>query len=168
MGWPLSPINTSARRQSGAIQAIQCPSRSTARRAKRSRCTSLAATGRIRGISDEMQAYLKRRLDTFTRWSTRFGATKALYHDDVGGAGGMVSAVMTLAERQTTGDEVSPDDDRHSNNAGHGDCLDNVRGESGIDNHLLALIRGYLDGVPKSFCSIEKVIQERHGRISIQ
>jgi len=116
----------------------------------------------------EMQAYLKRRLDTFTRWSTRFGATKALYHDDVGGAGGMVSAVMTLAERQTTGDEVSPDDDRHSNNAGHGDCLDNVRGESGIDNHLLALIRGCLDGVPKSLCSIEKVIQERHGRISIQ
>ena len=80
----------------------------------------------------------------------------------------MMSAVMTLAERQTTGDEVSPDDDRHSNNAGHADRLDNVRGESGIDNHLLALIRGCLDGVPKSLCSIEKVIQERHGRISIQ
>ena len=89
------------------------------------------------------------------------------HHDDVCGAGGM-SAVMTLAERQTTGDEVSPDDDRHSNNAGHADRLDNVRGEPGIDNHLLALIRGCLDGVPKSFCSIEKVIQERHGRIPIQ
>src|SRR6516225_1571817 len=75
---------------------------------------------------------------------------------------------MTLAERQTTGDEVSPNDDRRSNNAGHADRLDNVRGESGIDNHLLALIRGCLDGVPKSLCSIEKVIQERHGRISIQ
>jgi len=80
----------------------------------------------------------------------------------------MMSAVTTLAERQTIGDEVSPNDDRRSNNAGHADRLDNVRGESGIDNHLLALIRGCLDGVPKSFCSIEKVIQERHGRISIQ
>jgi hypothetical protein len=38
----------------------------------------------------------------------------------------------------------------------------------GIDNHLLVLICGSLDGVPKYFRSLEKVIQERHGRISIQ
>ena len=54
----LSRIKTSARRQSGAIQAIQCPSRSTARRAKRSCCTSLARLLRDQGKRTEARDLL--------------------------------------------------------------------------------------------------------------
>ena len=42
----------------------------------------------------------------------------------------MMSAVMTLAELQTTADEVSPDDDRNNDNSVHADRIDNVWGES--------------------------------------
>jgi hypothetical protein len=55
----------------------------------------------------------------------------AVDHDDVGGADGMMSAVMTLAELQTTADEASPDDDRHTDNGVHADRIDKVWGESG-------------------------------------
>jgi len=55
----------------------------------------------------------------------------AVDHDDVGGAGGMMRAVMRLSESQTTSDEISPDDDRHNDNGVHADRIDNVWGESG-------------------------------------
>jgi hypothetical protein len=42
-----------------------------------------------------------------------------------------MSAVMTLAELQTTADEVNPDDDRHNDNSVHAHRIDNVWGESG-------------------------------------
>jgi hypothetical protein len=42
-----------------------------------------------------------------------------------------ISAVITLAELQTTADEASPDDDRHNDNGVHADRIDNVWGESG-------------------------------------
>ena len=41
-----------------------------------------------------------------------------------------ISAVITLAELQTTADEASPDDDRHNDNGVHADRIDNVWGES--------------------------------------
>jgi hypothetical protein len=43
----------------------------------------------------------------------------------------MMSAVMTVAELQTTADEASLDDDRHNDNGVHADRIDNVWGESG-------------------------------------
>jgi hypothetical protein len=60
-----------------------------------------------------------------------WGNQGTVNHDDIGGAGGMMSAVMKLAEMQTTADEASPDDDRHNDNGVHADRIDNVWGESG-------------------------------------
>ena len=57
-------------------------------------------------------------------------STDAVDHDDMVGAGGMMRAVMTLAELQTAADEVSPDYDRHNDNGVRADRIDNVWGES--------------------------------------
>jgi len=81
----------------------------------------------------ELSAYLKRRARHFHQPAGLhvLGQSRdAGHHDDVCGAGGMMSAVMTLAELQTTADEVSPDDDRHNDNGVHADRIDNVWGES--------------------------------------
>jgi DNA polymerase III epsilon subunit-like protein len=50
--------------------------------------------------------------------------------DPLGGDRVVEIAVMTLAELQTTADEVSPDHDRHNGNGVHGDRIDNVWRES--------------------------------------
>jgi DNA polymerase III epsilon subunit-like protein len=51
--------------------------------------------------------------------------------DPLGGDRVVEIAVMTLAELQTTADEVSPDHDHHNGNGVRGDRIDNVWGESG-------------------------------------